>query len=53
MMAGETAAVAEMPEHVRRLVGAYEGLRGYHLLPEGGPRPAARRSTRRSPTCPA
>jgi NAD(P)-dependent dehydrogenase (short-subunit alcohol dehydrogenase family) len=25
-----------MPEHVRRLVGSYEGLRGYHLLPEGG-----------------
>ena len=24
-----------MPEHVRKLVGAYEGLRGYHLLPEG------------------
>jgi len=36
MMAGEQAAVSEMPEHVRRLVGAYEGLRGYHLLPEGG-----------------
>src|SRR5688500_3211230 len=37
MMAGETAAVHDMPEHVRRLVGSYEGLRGYHLLPEGGP----------------
>jgi NAD(P)-dependent dehydrogenase (short-subunit alcohol dehydrogenase family) len=36
MMAGEQAAVSEMPEDVRRLVGAYEGLRGYHLLPEGG-----------------
>ena len=36
MMAGETAAVHDMPEHVRRLVGSYEGLRGYHLLPEGG-----------------
>jgi NAD(P)-dependent dehydrogenase (short-subunit alcohol dehydrogenase family) len=36
MMAGEQAAVSEMPAHVRRLVGAYEGLRGYHLLPEGG-----------------
>jgi NAD(P)-dependent dehydrogenase (short-subunit alcohol dehydrogenase family) len=36
MMAGEQAALAEMPEDVRRLVGAYEGLRGYHLLPEGG-----------------
>jgi NAD(P)-dependent dehydrogenase (short-subunit alcohol dehydrogenase family) len=36
MMAGENAAVHEMPEHVRKLVGSYEGLRGYHLLPEGG-----------------
>jgi NAD(P)-dependent dehydrogenase (short-subunit alcohol dehydrogenase family) len=45
MMAGETAALHEMPEHVRRLVGSYEGLRGYHLLPEGGalePRPSTR-----------
>ena len=32
MMAGETAALGRMPEHVRRLVGSYEGLRGYHLL---------------------
>jgi NAD(P)-dependent dehydrogenase (short-subunit alcohol dehydrogenase family) len=36
MMAGETAALGGMPDHVRKLVGAYEGLRGYHLLPEGG-----------------
>jgi NAD(P)-dependent dehydrogenase (short-subunit alcohol dehydrogenase family) len=36
MMAGETAALHDAPEHVRRLLGAYEGLRGYHLLPEGG-----------------
>ena len=35
MMAGETAALHETPEHVRKLVGSYEGLRGYHLLPEG------------------
>ena len=34
MMAGETAAFGDMPAHVRRLVGAYEGLRGYRLLPE-------------------
>ena len=25
-----------MPEHVRKLLGAYEGLRGYHMLPEDG-----------------
>ncbi len=36
MMEDETAALHGMPEHVRRLVGAYEGLRGYSLLPEGG-----------------
>ncbi len=36
MMAGEQAALSDMPGEVRRLVGAYEGLRGYHLLPEGG-----------------
>ena len=35
MMAGESAALHEMPEGTRRLLGAYEGLRGYHLLPEG------------------
>ena len=34
MMTKETSAVGHMPEHVRRLVGSYEGLRGYHLLPE-------------------
>src|SRR5688572_27109935 len=36
MMAGETAALDTMHAHVRSLLGAYEGLRGYHLLPEGG-----------------
>ena len=36
MMAGEQTALADLPDQVRRLVGAYEGLRGYHLLPEGG-----------------
>ncbi|HEX5108840.1 MAG TPA: SDR family oxidoreductase, partial [Vicinamibacterales bacterium] len=37
MMAAETASQHEMPEHVRRLVGAYEGVRGYHLLPAADP----------------
>jgi len=37
MMDGETAALQSMPDHVRRLVGAYEGLRGYSLLPEKAP----------------
>jgi NAD(P)-dependent dehydrogenase (short-subunit alcohol dehydrogenase family) len=36
MMDGETAAVQQMPEHVRKLIGAYEGLRGYSMLPEAG-----------------
>ncbi|MGB3746603.1 MAG: SDR family oxidoreductase [Rhodanobacter sp.] len=33
MMAGETAALHELPEHVRQLVGHYEGLRGAEILP--------------------
>ena len=44
MMEGETAALHDMPEHERKLLGSYEGLRGYHLLPEGG------RSERTGPT---
>jgi NAD(P)-dependent dehydrogenase (short-subunit alcohol dehydrogenase family) len=34
MMEGETAALHELPEHVRALVGDYEGLRSSHILPE-------------------
>jgi NAD(P)-dependent dehydrogenase (short-subunit alcohol dehydrogenase family) len=40
MMDGERASLAHMPDHVRKLLGAYEGLRGYHMLPEGGTAPA-------------
>ena len=40
MMAAETASLGELPENARRLLGAYEGLRGYHILPEGETRPA-------------
>src|SRR4029078_5978450 len=36
MMAGEQAAHAHMPDDLRRLLGKYEGLRGYRMLPEGG-----------------
>jgi len=36
MMAGETASQRAMPKHVRRLLGAYEGLRAYRMLPEPG-----------------
>ncbi len=35
MMDGELASVQSMPEDVRKLLGTYEGLRGYHMLPEG------------------
>ena len=35
MMDQETSSLHGMPETARKLLGAYEGLRGYHLLPEG------------------
>ena len=35
MMAAETAALRDTPEHVRNLLGSYEGLRSYTMLPEG------------------
>ncbi len=35
MMAGETAAAHDVPEHLRKLLGGYEGLRQYAMLPEG------------------
>ncbi|TAM61716.1 MAG: SDR family oxidoreductase [Rhodanobacter sp.] len=35
MMAGETAALHDMPENTRKLIGRYEGLRAAHILPEG------------------
>ena len=43
MMEAETASLTHLPEAARRLLGEYEGLRGYHLLPEIGA--AAARST--------
>ncbi|MDB4915464.1 MAG: hypothetical protein JWM95_3108, partial [Gemmatimonadetes bacterium] len=33
MMELETSSIGGMPEHVRKLVGAYEGVRGYDMLP--------------------
>src|ERR1035437_118990 len=36
MMAHESGPLTGMPEKARRLLGAYEGLRHYHLLPKGG-----------------
>lgn len=35
MMDGEKAALGHLPPESQKLLGAYEGLRGYHLLPEG------------------
>jgi NAD(P)-dependent dehydrogenase (short-subunit alcohol dehydrogenase family) len=34
MMEGESASLRSMPDHIRRLLGGYEGLRGYYMLPE-------------------
>jgi NAD(P)-dependent dehydrogenase (short-subunit alcohol dehydrogenase family) len=34
MMDGEKASLHDVPEHVRQLVGHYEGLRSSHILPE-------------------
>ncbi|HAV65108.1 MAG TPA: oxidoreductase [Verrucomicrobiales bacterium] len=42
MMARETGELNDLPAQASRLLGAYEGLRGYHLLPEG--EEAAKRS---------
>ncbi len=35
MMARENGALHDLPEDARKLLGAYEGLRGYSMLPEG------------------
>jgi NAD(P)-dependent dehydrogenase (short-subunit alcohol dehydrogenase family) len=37
MLEGETASAHGMPVHVRRLLGGYEGLRRYDMLPSGVP----------------
>lgn len=34
MMEGEKASAENLPAATRKLLGAYEGLRGYHMLPE-------------------
>ncbi len=36
MMEREHGPLHELPPEAAKLLGAYEGLRGYHLLPEGG-----------------
>ncbi len=37
MMDGEQAALGHLTPESQRLLGAYEGLRGYNLLPDGDP----------------
>jgi len=37
MLEAEAASLGNMPEAARRLLGGYEGLREYQMLPEGGP----------------
>jgi NAD(P)-dependent dehydrogenase (short-subunit alcohol dehydrogenase family) len=34
MMESETGSLHDLPPEIAKLVGAYEGLRGYHILPE-------------------
>ena len=41
MMEAEQTSVVSLAPHVRRLLGSYEGLRGYHMLPEASPEPAS------------
>ncbi len=43
MLARETGPLSKLPPEASRLLGAYEGLRGYHLLPEGQAALARRR----------
>jgi NAD(P)-dependent dehydrogenase (short-subunit alcohol dehydrogenase family) len=38
MMEGEKASQRDMPPHLQRLLGAYEGLRAYRMLPESSAR---------------
>ena len=52
MMEAETRSQAALPQSVRRLLGGYQGLRGYHLLPESdaGDRSPAPHTAHRSLT---
>ena len=37
MMELETASLGAMPQHTRALLGAYEGVRAYNMLPDSAP----------------
>lgn len=39
MMDRESGPLSALPEKARAVLGAYEGLRGYHMLPEAGSQP--------------
>jgi NAD(P)-dependent dehydrogenase (short-subunit alcohol dehydrogenase family) len=43
MMERENGPLHDLPPEAAKLLGAYEGLRGYHLLPEGDAAVAAKR----------
>ncbi len=43
MMERENRSLHDLPPEVRQLLGAYEGLRGYHMLPEGDAAVATKR----------
>jgi NAD(P)-dependent dehydrogenase (short-subunit alcohol dehydrogenase family) len=45
MMERENGSLAALPQQARQLLGAYEGLRGYHLLPESESAVINRRAT--------
>ncbi len=45
MMERETAALGALPDHVRALLGAYEGVRAFDMLPDGAPPDGAPRGT--------
>jgi NAD(P)-dependent dehydrogenase (short-subunit alcohol dehydrogenase family) len=52
MMERENGSLHDLPLEAAKLLGAYEGLRGYHLLPEGGRAdlPVSQAAQQRGPT---
>ena len=52
MMESETGSLHDLPPETAKLLGAYEGLRGYHILPEAGRAdlPVSQAAQQRGPT---
>ncbi len=52
MMEREHGPLHDLPADAAKLLGAYEGLRGYHILPEAGraDQPASQAAQQRGPT---